>query len=545
MHNIVDIKPAHDLMCDCYEDTIVTVMKWKGIDYRLIFAEAWRFEFNTEDSEEKLIGDRVKVENELIDDTLEKYYHIKLKLHLNLSLEYYIHLISEEIQANRPIVIAGDAYYIPWDRSYLKTHIGHFFIIKGIDDEKRQLDCIDPYLEKDEILLFYEELARICVAGYEGNKGNNIGCITFVGLEDEYKHITCINVLEDVVKRTRYNEPGEGVIGELKQFKKYIENKLNLQVEFAGNDEIWWQPQLANKLFEVYNSRNKIKGLVECLAIYYDSDSLRHLEKEFDQLIYNWEHFKNMLIRCYLVKDYKCQKNKARISGIIEEIINMEKQLIEEMATIIKNKDIYASKQSTIPMIKMVEEQREEVEILDISSLRNARAFNNIEKNDLTVDFNGEKMSLSPEFFKISRILTFDEMEVNMIEMILDKYDHVRCQGQEIKISPNNYSSIKFLSCATNGDAKGKVVFKYIDGEREVIDLEVSDWHSLIPKEREKIVWQGPILQSKQGKLEKILQPGTLFVQYYDLNEKKRLESIILPKSEEIHIFSILFFKKF
>jgi hypothetical protein len=163
---IITLKPIQDSTYNCLDVLLLTLAGNWNIDHQMMFSHAWRFLYTPPQSwtEETLFNDVIDgkelVEERNIEYYLEEYHGLKINNIPVTSLEQGVALIKQQLALNRPVAINIDARYCPWSDAYQKYDLNHYFLAIGIDEDKKEITGIDPYLEQDVVCLPFDEYTK-------------------------------------------------------------------------------------------------------------------------------------------------------------------------------------------------------------------------------------------------------------------------------------------------------------------------------------------------------------------------------------------------
>ncbi len=189
---ILDIKPLHDELSDCFEELLISVAAWWGRGYEFMFVDTWSFDYLSRRLDETApLNRRIRPwpgGNHY--PSLEKYYGIKLIRHDTRTADEVTAIINQELSQDRPAAIYIDSFWCPWNPDYQKAHYRHYCLAVGFNEPDRSIYCIDPsYSEKRE------KLTRHNLAAGCGRS------VTFSIVHDQLMNIDWREVVSDAVRR--------------------------------------------------------------------------------------------------------------------------------------------------------------------------------------------------------------------------------------------------------------------------------------------------------------------------------------------------------
>ncbi|UUZ84756.1 BtrH N-terminal domain-containing protein [Paenibacillus sp. P26] len=172
---------------------------------------------------------------------------------------------------------------------------------------------------------------------------------------------------------------------------------------------------------------------------------------------------------------------------------------------------------------------------VDLLPYFNNQAFGDPESNaDLTGA--GEFFLLENEGAFPESSLSTDHLSFVLPVPLGYKNDNISCQDQQIDVEEAVYDEISILGCAEWGDQVTELVLGFEDGDTEPISVTITDW-----------VWdprygETPVISNRiQRKVPNAFVPdiGHLFGAKYRIQNKKKLNKIVLPYCPCLHIFAV------
>jgi len=116
--------------------------------------------------------------------------------------------------------------------------------------------------------------------------------------------------------------------------------------------------------------------------------------------------------------------------------------------------------------------------------------------------------------------------------------NNIACKGQVLRgFTPQRFLRIYFIGAAVKGDKKGEFVFHYRDGTVERKTLLFKDWCTREPGLDHVVVFRCTHRHNYKGEDEDI--PAAMYAVCAPLLKDKQLDSIQLPRNEDIHIFAV------
>jgi hypothetical protein len=494
----------------CVDDCISTYAHYIGIDYEIIYLGALRTPYSVSN------GELVLQEFGFLDDIKESCgIHIDI-IKWNSSTEM-LERIKEEISNGNVVSIDLAGYYCPWDWRYQEIDMedsNHEFFVVNVNNEKKELFCVDPYYEKKDVILPYDCCCNGCreikVFKYEQSYLDDIELICRIELEkDSWEK--CFQDLD--------------VLGD--KMEKYIEESIcNL-----NTDE-----DLATTYVEV--NKNVIYCILEAMSNnrirfawfikYLEKKSIIQggkLADEFIDISKIWSNIKRMFVKSL----YRGQFDAEKFRGKIMEVGKYEKNILEELLYLIHNENIQKKREDYVRK-KLGKEQ---YHICNINNYYNNKGI--LCDSNQKADFNGLGEYLSTSKFPQDQIIYYQHTPF-FIQSVKAGEDNIVCQKQKLAVPVKKYHKVCFLACSDWGDCKDFFQLQYKD---KTIDNNLIDIYEWVPNKdgiQDNICFiSQKVLKNTKYEFERC------YIYYYELlcNYDKELAFIRLPYCENIHVFAV------
>src|SRR5579885_2130774 len=133
--------PHLDVAClDCIADNIGLLLLHAGQqDVRPIYAYQWYFDFAEDQPQSLPILEKVPLADSVA--AWSPYRVRQEKLDASRCLE----TLKTLIKNNQPVIVFGDAFFMPWLPYFGHEHQEHSFIIDGVNADERLLHIVDAY----------------------------------------------------------------------------------------------------------------------------------------------------------------------------------------------------------------------------------------------------------------------------------------------------------------------------------------------------------------------------------------------------------------
>lgn len=144
----LDIKPINDERLTCFERPLCVVASWVNRDYEPLFLGGFSFSQNYVKSYNCV----TEVQDMLV---LMKTYTNTTGIKVNIchkdNFDYFQSIVINMLKHGLPIMTFIDSYWCPWYPSYKTSHIKHYILIIGINEENNEYYCLDRYDETNYI----------------------------------------------------------------------------------------------------------------------------------------------------------------------------------------------------------------------------------------------------------------------------------------------------------------------------------------------------------------------------------------------------------
>ena len=139
----------------CFDDCLCTFANSCGVDFRVACIESLRLSF--------------KIENdELRPNDYESYGNVAEMLGINSEElkesqgEDLLNRVIKELKDNKVILTSINGNSCPWDWRYGEMDLegGHSFFTVGVDEDHKEIICVDPYYDRPEERLSYDDFIQ-------------------------------------------------------------------------------------------------------------------------------------------------------------------------------------------------------------------------------------------------------------------------------------------------------------------------------------------------------------------------------------------------
>lgn len=253
-----------DKMDDClYSNISAVVSNWCSIDFEMIGADAWGFEFaelNPIKSSNNIeyIWDRVHAYHKDSWKSLEIYYGVKVTWNYTKTYRETLSLIYKELAEKRPILVYINSHFCPWHPRQDEYNM-HFCLVVGIDKDNEGLLCVDPSLNVQKgflpLTLFSEGWGP---------------CITFLKSSEQCRNISWQEIVSNALDRLW---SGDGINESSFNSMRRLSNELDDEINNSPDKIPLW---VENPIPVVISVNLLQKGRI------YFSIALKHLAERYD-----------------------------------------------------------------------------------------------------------------------------------------------------------------------------------------------------------------------------------------------------------------------
>ncbi len=504
---------------NCADNVIAAVATYFNCDYKMIYSEAWEFDYVSRDKCSNNIGKRFGVRKSDSIKLFEDYYGIEFCMNSGVTLDALLYTLKTEIDNKRPIAIYMDIYGCPWYKpAYHKYHSNHFFLAIDYDLEKMTVFCADGKMACNVVEMSILDTYKY-IECYITFKKNDIK----LNNKDYYK------IIRESCQAMTCIKDGENSFSKIRKFGNDILTELDIDEETKGYEYNYLKSPFYLNIVRVYNKKRDIRCITEFL---WGED---FLDKGAKKVADMWNSILGLSIKLHFVKN-----RKALIEKISQKIIlvaDEEEKVVREMINFIDNYEGEKDKQINTDPIEINEKVKEIIPI-DIESYCNNNGFGTLDFNKCKAEFsNGARFFVKDDSI-INKKWVVDDMEFLVPTIDGIRNDNVVCDSQEIEVNKDKYKYVMILGCAEYGSHFDSMFICHEDFV-EKVNVESSNWALSKPNFGEKIAWKGKTAVRNKGKIEVYPYPVFIFAKKYRLNDSSEIYKIKLPQCLNMHFFAI------
>jgi hypothetical protein len=130
---------------DCLNDNLAVLLLHAGVaDVRTPFACQWYFDVDLASP-----APMITVEHVPTEALIRQQTGCALEWH-EFERDSFTTTCESFVRDNQPVLIFGDAYFMPWLPYFGREHMEHTFIVDGVSADQRLLHLVDAYANKTE-----------------------------------------------------------------------------------------------------------------------------------------------------------------------------------------------------------------------------------------------------------------------------------------------------------------------------------------------------------------------------------------------------------
>ncbi len=498
---------------NCLEIAAVSVAKWWGMNYELIFCEAWGFVFNPPHGHmDGSIGKYLNSDWGEMRGYAEKYAGMGLVIHEEKSPEEFLSMVMGELEAGRPSLVYIDIFWCPWmHHSYQKNHQGHYCLAVGYEEDGT-ICCLDAAANYMEFKLPENDMLNGCQR-----------CITFVK-NPEPQDIDWQGIIENAYARLQASNAFES----MRNFAEQLEKSMDIQLETEGYDDGWGAP-LINQITRIKKGRVQFAKVLDWISKSHGVKEYSVLSERLMEVSHLWARVYTLLSAAY----YEPVLNddvRREIGEIIKECADCEENAAGLMFKVSRGDQVAISDGSNRTI--------KSVTYIDIEKYFNNNAFAPVISNKVRADFTG-----TGEYFLTEGLPERNEWEIKDMKFFVPNCadginDNISWDGQRIDVPSIHARGLMLLGCGEWGDFSESMVLEYSDGATGEVPVDFTNWF-FEPKYGEVVAWKGRAAIKKEEGAEVLDYYRRMFAKTYWLKKEGVITGIRLPRNKNMHVFAI------
>jgi hypothetical protein len=518
MDNIkLDIIPTDCAGLDCVDGLVISVAEWLHRKYKLVFAEAWNFQFADEIEEyPHTIGGRLFIPNVVDQEILKACCGIEVNYNKINNAEQLISILKEEVSKQRPVIIIYDMFWCPWSNAFQKNHKpDHASLVIGYNESG--LNCIDYSPRCEGSILPYEYLNKSIKAFYTINIQQTIANDNFDWHEIVNKSISSINNYDTFNTIRNFGTYIKESFDPIKEMNRYGIDKFD-------SNPLSWQ------IGRISESRRLFASTLRYLHERYNINQLLLLAEKLEAAVPMWSTIISLIIKSCISSNLNLLE---RISKKIYEVADFEETIFKCLEAVNKDPlyelDLFSDYTPNISSLSL--------QYVNLTKYCNCRAFESGQDPAILPDFTGDGAFILKDELVCKEEVGVDNLKFKLTNLLTDSCDNILCKGQTIEIENGKFKKIMFLGCSTLGSYSGDVKVNYANGSFESIKIDLSDCYPYSVAFEQKVIWGGNCSIDYKKRTKGF--GCQLYAESYDLNYLNDIKSITLPLCPNMHIFAI------
>jgi peptidoglycan/xylan/chitin deacetylase (PgdA/CDA1 family) len=496
---MMEIKPLHSGIWDCYEDCIHSILNTYDIKPIGMYANAWCFYSLPREGElvqHTLAQKRVKLE------LLARQYGYIFQTKCCQNVQEFIDLCDQ----HDGVIIGTDMYELPWSDYYKTTHAPHACIITRYDHSKKRFAVVDATIMKTDIYLDHNFFTA------------DIECEIMKKYNKLEPYSDEALLKESLLGYHRYSQQNNAFLDMKEYGTKIIEELIQRKVLVHYADHLMDSEVLLHLLF-ISRDRLTYAQWLECIGAESGITYMLEAGNKLREIGLKWMSIRTKIMRGL----YQCTQDNyselIKINPIIENDFFQLSEEEEKLHEILSKQKKWSQKTERKQDNNDFKYQYSRKDI-NLKPYLNAQAFYQKNGTNISTGFDGEG------YFYIKKPLCSET------------FDHLECCGQIITFAPVECSAIRLSASSVKGNVIEDMKVICQDGSAETIHVRFSDWWESTPLCGEHIAWQGKCGRLENGLL-RTAGDVSIFFDTYWWTKKKTIKALQLPNNSQLHIFRI------
>lgn len=493
------------------ENAIYTIASHYGREYKLLLADTFSLIVDCDYGKNRSLAESIYFRDANIFKHLKEYCYISAK-HFTVNVDIDIDTIYQELINDRLILAHVDTYFCSHIEQYHRYHMPHSLLVFKIDDEFVYI--IDPNIGPNTYALSKNEFELA------------IREVNFFYLEDN-EDLDYYSILNKSINKLQT----ERLYASILLLREMITNTQLILNEFNNYDSDLYQiVPFVLRISQIGGRRNLYAMFLEYIQEKTGISELNEIVNELRYSASKWYLWRSMILKSAFSQTF----NKSRIEklqAIIEEIKEIEQKCILDLFHI-----DYEKKHNILRDSHIIKTLTNKYIYVDLHEhFNNKGCSHNIDINN---DF-----TLRGQYFCDKKIPSNQEININgmcfKFPNIRKSYDNITCDGQQIIIPDDHFNEIFILGCSENGSFFDYLKLESASAEPLKVKMGFTTWISDIPYFDDCKILSFNVYD--KYKKEYLKKEANIFAIKQNINNKHIYNKLILPKCENIHIFSITF----
>lgn len=527
---MLNIEPQKVDFMNCNEGLITAYASWLKIDYELMFAESWGFNYESIKGEQReLIGEVISTHKEISWKFLDSCHGIKSK---NLSFQTPVELlpiIKKQLNSGYPTIIFISNYWYPWDSGYKKYNNGlyHGIMITGISEKERCLYCTDSTFMKYNVTLplldFIKGSDSTCIAlSYDNNANKTL----------DWKMV----LKESILKFKKKENIGLVEFVEFDNIRRFAEDVLlylDIEKELHDHKDNIWAAPIIFKIGEIINGRINYARLLDYISKEVGIVKLAELSDMMKEVGVLWESIRGMIIKGYYTNG--ARSINERIANKIKKTADLEEHIATDIFELTNSSQGKMKLEKPINTVNVTYGKFSEIEYLELDKYANNKTFGDPLNSECSGNMSGIGYFMYIDALSKERVWEAENMRF-LFPDVTAINDSIVCDGQTIELPRGSYYSLMLLGCADFGSFSEEMYVDYEDLQEQKLTLQFSNHAGSKIIYGETVMWKGKcgFFNKEDESFE-----SRIFGKTYFLEADKRVKGLRLPVCSNMIIFAI------
>lgn len=529
INKMLNVLPFHGDFAHCLDECMISVANYFGLDFILMYSQAWGFSFVEKFYQGKSIGYSLDADRGAIYELLNLYHGTQVTFFNKTESDQVINIIINELNKNKPVGVSMDTYFYSWDPNK-NQHGRHWFLITGVDTEKELFYCTDPFFQKKDTLLEF----RNFLDGYLGVY------FTFNRNKVKIKEFNLKEIISKTIdKISGKNEHHKSIFENMLMCADYIENNISLENEKKENARIMDMPFYVS-LQAISRGRKQYALFIEDIASKYNIQEFYEVAEKLKSASNKWDVIRGIMVKGIVLSNERIIKEK--LPPKIRNIAKYEHDILDLMLRIV-NEAASSKNHSITNTVKRSQLNKNDNSLNKYTYINLEKYFNNIgfgsmHKKETTANLNGTGLFFVAEDIPAEEIWCIEDMSFKFPKYVDEKKDNIACCEQIIEVPNIEGSNLMILATADFGSFNDIITVRYKDGSHENIPISCTEY-LFEPMYEECVAWKGRACERDNHSINIYNSKVRIFAKNYKLIKPGIITSIKLPFLPNIHIFSI------
>jgi hypothetical protein len=500
---------------------IKNVADWRGRDHRMMFAEAWGFDYLAGCD---TVGMGIRSDKGDYKSYLERHHGIIVVEQRFGSEEEAYDIVRRELGEGRPVLLSVDPYECEWDFiNYRKNHSHHYLCVTGIDLAGRMFHCFDLQMAKHGLALPSRRMRDMCTS------------MVLFRFENCCEPIDMASVAAASCRRL-LDADGKPKLGNAIRGLAQAIGSIRFEREFP--DAAPQKALIFVRTVRLGSNRLKFSETLACMRDANKAATLDNLIEDVRDLGARWA-----LIGALVMKSYYLGDRNGIVSTIVGklcEIADREDSLIERIAGMTSkgNGGCEHGNHTSPSERKVASQDLGEATLLplDLRPYKNCNGLFGEISDRCSCELSNPRRYLCVD--RAASVQVINALELPLCNAHEDAFDNVSCDGQAIEVGIEDPIGIAFVSCAEFGSFREHIRLEF-DGRSVTISAGFTSWLSPCPEFGERIALAGRGVVVKDGRASAYPFPAHIFSTVCPVDASGFLRRIVLPKCRNIHVFAL------